>query len=413
MVDETKQRVILPLFLLPSLNSGSRNDDGMVGPMPTKCLSCTSVSCTTNNLPRGVISACGEAGFNFVRVHEDVLLRGFVCEGWTPPDHLGLATRRAFKNQLKDPTSNRVALSLAREYVRVVARYLDREEDLLRANALNERRISISEGTIETWARDAMQSNLSKMSSGIIHDIKQLLVRVSQNIDYVLTLRYGGSDKAVRREFPGVQGLSPRQETDAWQAEKSAFFSCEMLNTRINTASMVASIGQQRAVNTYSPHRTITKISRLYETGIDSKGLSFNLASFFYRCEAHIGMPDIVIQALIDNAIKYAPKNSALRVGARIERDRLVIWCESLGPEIPTGDYTKIFQAGYRSQCAQELSKDGEGLGLYQAKLAADGWADLRVAQDASQDVRHPGYFRTVFEIVHLLKYRSEGSKFP
>jgi two-component system sensor histidine kinase KdpD len=66
---------------------------------------------------------------------------------------------------------------------------------------------------------------------------------------------------------------------------------------------------------------------------------------------------------LLDNAAKYAPPGTAVRISARRDGEVLVIEVSDHGPGIPTADVERIFDKFYRVE-AEDRQRAGTGLGL-------------------------------------------------
>lgn len=80
--------------------------------------------------------------------------------------------------------------------------------------------------------------------------------------------------------------------------------------------------------------------------------------------------PLLLEQALVnvlDNAAKYAPAGSAIRITAAAEASRIVLKIEDEGPGIPLDDLPHIFDKFYRAKAADRRAA-GTGLGLAVAR---------------------------------------------
>src|SRR5208282_3096121 len=66
---------------------------------------------------------------------------------------------------------------------------------------------------------------------------------------------------------------------------------------------------------------------------------------------------------ILDNAAKYAPPKSLVRISAHRENGSVVVRVEDEGPGIPPGDLERIFDKFYRVH-AQDRQRAGTGLGL-------------------------------------------------
>ena len=88
------------------------------------------------------------------------------------------------------------------------------------------------------------------------------------------------------------------------------------------------------------------------------------------------GLPDVtadpvqlelVITNLLENAAKYAPRETPIEAGARVRGDMLDISIADRGPGIPPGDEERIFEKFYRAG-SPDHRPGGSGLGLAIAK---------------------------------------------
>jgi len=79
----------------------------------------------------------------------------------------------------------------------------------------------------------------------------------------------------------------------------------------------------------------------------------------------------ILANNLIDNAIKYGPKELPVTVLLREENDKIILRVQDLGKGIAAGERDKIFNKFYRVGNAATRSAKGTGLGLYLTKKIA------------------------------------------
>ena len=71
-----------------------------------------------------------------------------------------------------------------------------------------------------------------------------------------------------------------------------------------------------------------------------------------------------VIGNLIDNAIKYSPENSRIKVNCILKQNKLIISVCDNGPAIPAEYRQDIFNRFYRVQSHDTKTSSGRGLGL-------------------------------------------------
>jgi two-component system, OmpR family, sensor histidine kinase KdpD len=76
---------------------------------------------------------------------------------------------------------------------------------------------------------------------------------------------------------------------------------------------------------------------------------------------------EVALRQLIDNALKYSPPDSPVRVEAEAESGRVIVSVADCGPGIPEVEQTRIFEKFYRGDTARH-HVPGAGLGLVIAR---------------------------------------------
>jgi two-component system phosphate regulon sensor histidine kinase PhoR len=71
-----------------------------------------------------------------------------------------------------------------------------------------------------------------------------------------------------------------------------------------------------------------------------------------------------VLENLLDNALKYTPKGSAIDVSATMREGKVEVCVKDTGPGIPEADLPHIFERFYRVDKGRSREKGGTGLGL-------------------------------------------------
>lgn len=88
-----------------------------------------------------------------------------------------------------------------------------------------------------------------------------------------------------------------------------------------------------------------------------------------------------VFENLLDNALKYTPAGSVIRVTAKRRTDEIEIQLSDNGPGIPEDDLPHIFERFYRVDKGRSRDKGGTGLGLSIVKHIIQlhgGWVDVK-----------------------------------
>jgi two-component system, OmpR family, sensor histidine kinase CiaH len=88
----------------------------------------------------------------------------------------------------------------------------------------------------------------------------------------------------------------------------------------------------------------------------------------------------IMINNLLENAVKYSPKNSTIAVSLKTEAGGILLSVADEGPGIPEEEKKKIFRRFYRIGNERTRATKGTGLGLYLCKkIAADHKGEIHV----------------------------------
>ncbi|MDZ7612083.1 MAG: HAMP domain-containing sensor histidine kinase [Candidatus Moranbacteria bacterium] len=80
----------------------------------------------------------------------------------------------------------------------------------------------------------------------------------------------------------------------------------------------------------------------------------------------------IVLNNLIDNAVKYSYEKSQVKVSLKKDERRAIIEVEDHGCGVGKKEKEKIFEKFYRSEQARKMASDGTGVGLYVAKTLTE-----------------------------------------
>jgi signal transduction histidine kinase len=90
-----------------------------------------------------------------------------------------------------------------------------------------------------------------------------------------------------------------------------------------------------------------------------------------------------VLENLVSNALKYAPPDSPVTIGARVEGAWLVVWVDDMGIGVPEGDRGLVFEPFHRARNVRESNVPGTGLGLHITRRLVEAhggkvWLDAR-----------------------------------
>ena len=77
---------------------------------------------------------------------------------------------------------------------------------------------------------------------------------------------------------------------------------------------------------------------------------------------------ELVIQNLLENAVKYTPEYGKIEVKMEIGRTLIKVRVKDNGVGIPAGDQSKLFSKFYRAENVIRMQTEGSGLGLFIVK---------------------------------------------
>jgi signal transduction histidine kinase len=121
---------------------------------------------------------------------------------------------------------------------------------------------------------------------------------------------------------------------------------------------------------------------------------------------ADLGISQRVLENLLDNAIKFSPKNSTITVGAKPYNDQyIIVSVADNGPGIPIEQQQRIFDRYTQLETTSSSGRSGFGLGLTFCHLAVQG-------MDGAIWVESDGLTGTTF-LFTLPTYKEEKEPAP
>lgn len=115
----------------------------------------------------------------------------------------------------------------------------------------------------------------------------------------------------------------------------------------------------------------VKKILKEMKIFASSKKINLKFSSKCENCcvETDQKKIKIVIDNILENALKYSPEGSQVEVEVYNESKNLVIKIKDSGCGIEEADQAFVFDKFYRASEAKELSIEGTGVGLYVSKI--------------------------------------------
>ena len=119
-------------------------------------------------------------------------------------------------------------------------------------------------------------------------------------------------------------------------------------------------------ISRFDINQTIKTTVQTFEGICKGKRISFELfltgAELFVR--ADISKIQQVLYNLIDNAIKFSPNDSFIKIETTIKNDKVFVSVKDSGIGIPKESINKIWERFYKTDLSRGKDKKGTGLGL-------------------------------------------------
>ncbi len=159
----------------------------------------------------------------------------------------------------------------------------------------------------------------------------------------------------------------------------------ERLNRLQLLVNQMMTLAHQEKIST-EPNTHLIDLSELLKSGIEQlypniekQGLNLYITDF-EKCmvNARADQLNSIIINILDNAIKYTPKDGLISVSLKSQPNEVVLIIEDSGPGIDASEYQKVFQRFYRLNNAQDIIGSGLGLAIvHQAVQQLNGSIEL------------------------------------
>jgi two-component system, OmpR family, heavy metal sensor histidine kinase CusS len=214
------------------------------------------------------------------------------------------------------------------------------------------------------------------LASLVVHDLRNPLTALHGNIG-LLDECLASTDETVLRVLRDLQDL-----TEHTLSLVASLLDVEDLEVGLLTAAAVEVDVAELLSQTSRHQRAVIEFRQLALEVDVAGGLCWHLDPHL------IGR---VIENLLDNGVRYAPRGGRVQVSAHADGEHLVIGVSNSGPPIPHAQREVIFERYFRVEERRESARANRGLGLYFCKLAAEAHGGTIAATDGTEEL--PGRF--------------------
>jgi two-component system, OmpR family, sensor histidine kinase KdpD len=117
----------------------------------------------------------------------------------------------------------------------------------------------------------------------------------------------------------------------------------------------------------------VAEALRITNSTAEGRAISVEMEPGLPPVEADGALVALALKQLIDNALRYSPAGSGIRIQGRREADAVLISIHDRGPGIPPGEQSRIFDKFYRGSTADRTRGTGMGLAIAREIARAHG----------------------------------------
>jgi signal transduction histidine kinase len=199
-------------------------------------------------------------------------------------------------------------------------------------------------------------------SFSYVHDYRQFIARVKQNINVVIEQNHPGAD-------------FDEKLANATPPEKAIYYASRLMEEKLQTAFLLLQperITTQSEATIFRLHGLVMKYLGIYASAFLEKGVNMKVVgSSVGEIRGNGSAVPVIPHTLIDNALKYSQRGSEVVVEFRETDTNIDLLVSSYGPKIHEDEYDKIFELFYRGRSAVQDQEEGAGFGLYLAQFIA------------------------------------------
>jgi signal transduction histidine kinase len=342
------ETLALAFFPFPHVLAGERRK-GYRFSWPERCNHCDR---QCERLQTSTIATCSY-GVNYTWFGPDLLVFGFLVKGPAPSS--------AQKKMLRSSPAHLISVEEIKSTVQVYAATtsaFDSDVEMRKAAIITEyaknRRY---EADFLENLRPEIQQSFS-----FVHDYKQFIARVRQNINVVIEARNTGIDfdEKLARALP---------------AERAIYWASILMEEKLKTAFLLLhpeQITHTDEAKLFRLHGAVLKYVRIYNAAFAEKGVGVEVVGG--SVGEIMGNPSavpVIPHTLIDNALKYSKRGSEVLIEFQETNSEIDLRVISYGPQIEEDELDKIFDVFYRGRSARVQEEEGAGFGLYLAQFIA------------------------------------------
>lgn len=215
---------------------------------------------------------------------------------------------------------------------------------------------------------ETLMSGVQHITDTIAHDLRTPLARLRNNLERISIQTINDQQKTDEEILPLIHEVDGLIKT---------------FNSLLSLSSLESG-RQSLAFELFDLEKVLIDAIDFYQPLAEEKNQIFVVAT---QPIQYLGDRDLLFQVianLLDNAIKFTPRNGKIEVKVESHNDCNIISIADNGPGIPGTSIEKVFERFYREQDQQHQAGSGLGLSLVQVVL------DMHHAEISLED-NNPG----------------------
>ncbi len=364
------------LFPYPTIHEGSFIRGSLLDVHPD-CRACPTRSCSNDEFAEPGESLICQFGLTYARVDKSRVAVGLVCTDLPNPTP---KSRSRIRRELRRHVT-RASLSGAVATAR-----------------------SLGPGVVDTFGANravalAAVRNDPEMQRAVAAQLRRDAEEdLNQSHDFMQMVKLvkGYAEALLRDRFPE---LPPEEAAERLHNEGAIYFATQLMVLKMDSLQYLNEVNRATGdVTTFGIHPLVLKYKRIYDWTASQKKLKISLGPTRRTVRYNGHAIGTVVQALLDNMVKYGPARSEATIDFVEEAGSVTLEFTSLGPRIEPDEIEGIFIPKFRGRAVRKEESAGQGIGLGSAKQISDTLhLGLSCAQDSSENRGFPGRYTTTF----------------
>lgn len=253
-----------------------------------------------------------------------------------------------------------------------------------------------SKRIVERGVSDDLEE-ISTLFNQMLKRIETLIFQMKENLDIVahdlrtpITIFRGYAEQAIQ----DPENLKETQNALSSSLEQSEKI-ISMLNTIMDISEAESGTLKLKKEN-LNLEKLIVSLVEMYSFIGEEKNIIIKLNSEECKVNADPIRIRQAIGNILDNAVKYSPKDSTISVNLKNLADKIALTIKDNGPGIPEEDIPFIWDRLYRSPVTKNIPGTGLGLSLVKAIIMAhNGSIDIETSEDKGSNFKifFPKYY--------------------